>query len=442
MSEEIANKVAEAGVIATLIQHPEFSFFSEHLLPNHFANRVFRCMYAAICNMAQREITNIDAMNLFTTLNTEEATKRIAEDITIEQITAELEMSETLARHTPGEYKLYVDGVLDAAFRRDTLRRLKECESYVKDSSVQDVQQKIYEVLDETMMEFSTANELPQYSEVVDDCWHEIQERSSGGYAGIPFKFPLFNEYVTMERGELVTFGAAQKQGKSMMLLNCAVDLLKQGYSVLYIDSELNTRLFTARMLAHLTGIRFKDLTSGKYSDDDAIKIREAIGWLKEQRFIHLYLPLFDPQTIYTATKRAKHTMDLDVLIVDYFKSSSDGDAYTGYAELGRLTDLVKNTLAGALNIVALSAAQATSTGKLADSAKIARNASTIIMLLDKTPDEIERDGPECGNKKAVITFNRNGPQTSVGEWIDMQFDGDHILYEQAEKQHIPILPY
>jgi len=341
MADEIVNKVAEAGVIATLIQHPEFSFFSEHLLPNHFANRVFRCMYAAICNMAQREITNIDAMNLFTTLNTDDATKRIAEDITIDQITAELEMSETLARHTPGEYKLYVDGVLDAAFRRDTLRRLRECESYVKDSTVPDVQQKIYEVLDETMMEFSTANEMPQYGEVVDEYWQEIQERSSGGYAGIPFKFPALNEYVTMERGELIVFGAAQKMGKSMMLLNCAVDLMKQGYSVLYIDSELNTRLFTARILAHLTGIRFKDLTSGNYRPEQEQSIREAIGWLKEQKFAHLYLPLFDPQTVYTATKRAKHTMDLDVLIVDYFKSNGDSnDAYVGYAELGRLVDM------------------------------------------------------------------------------------------------------
>jgi len=103
---------------------------------------------------------------------------------------------------------------------------------------------------------------------------------------------------------------------------------------------------------------------------------------------------------------------------------------------------MVKNQLAGDLNIVALSAAQATSTGKLADSAKIARNASTIIMLLDKSQEEIERDGPECGNKKAVVAYNRNGPQSSSGEWIDMQFDGDHILYEQAKQQHIPIIPY
>lgn len=80
-------------------------------------------------------------------------------------------------------------------------------------------------------------------------------------------------------------------------------------------------------------------------------------------------------------------------------------------------------------------------TGKLADSAKIARNASTIAMISDKTPEEIEADGAECGNKKLRVTVNRNGMQMTQDEYIDLLFDGNHILYEQA-KQHIPQTPF
>ncbi len=105
------------------------------------------------------------------------------------------------------------------------------------------------------------------------------------------------------------------------------------------------------------------------------------------------------------------------------------------------MTDLVKNRIAGAMNIAAIGAAQATATGRLADSAKIARNASTIAMITDKTPEEIEEDGPECGNKKLRVVVNRNGMQHALGEFIDLFFDGNHILYEQA-KQHIPQSPY
>lgn len=249
------------------------------------------------------------------------------------------------------------------------------------------------------------------------------------------------NDYATIERGELFIFGAEQKQGKSMMLLNCAVDLLKQDYAVLYLDSELNTRLFTSRILAHLSGIEYKRLTSGNYSDEEEKRILGAKEWLKTRKFTHIYIPMFDQQSIFTAVNKVKHTQGLDVLIVDYFKGKGEGDAFDSYQELGRFVDMVKNQICGEMNIAGIGAAQATITGKLADSAKIARNASTIAMISDKTPEEIEADGAECGNKKLRVTVNRNGMQMTQDEYIDLLFDGNHILYEQA-KQHIPQTPF
>ena len=88
--------------------------------------------------------------------------------------------------------------------------------------------------------------------------------------------------------------------------------------SVLYLDSELSTRMFTARILARLTGIEYKNLTTGRYSDEDAKKIAEWIAWLKTRKFTHIYIPIFDKQSIYTAIKKVYHTQGIDVLIVDY----------------------------------------------------------------------------------------------------------------------------
>lgn len=96
---------------------------------------------------------------------------------------------------------------------------------------------------------------------------------------------------------------------------------------------------------------------------------------------------------------------------------------------------MVKNQICGDMGICGIGAAQATASGRLADSAKIARNASTIAMISDKTPEEIEADGAECGNKKLCVAVNRNGAQMAAGEYIDLFFDGNHILYEEA-KQH------
>lgn len=440
-AEDITAVESEAGVIASLIRNPELFFYSEHLLPNHFYDEENRYLYAAIAGLAKKGITNVDAYNIVESLNSDDATRGYPSGLTVDKIQDIIDMTDCIARRTPEEYKLLVGNVLDAAFRRDTFSRLKRCQDLCYNRSVRDIEQKIYRELDEVMMEFSTTNDIPEYKDVVDDCWAEIQERQGAGYAGYPFKFPTLNEYATIERGELFIFGAEQKQGKSMMLLNCAVDLLKQDLSVLYIDSELNTRMFTARLLAHLSGVAYKCLTSGRYTPEEERRIIEAKEWMKTRKFTHIYIPMFDQQSIYTAVKKTYHTQGLDVLIVDYFKGSGAGDAWDSYAELGRLVDMVKNQLAGDLGIAAIGAAQATSTGKLADSAKIARNASTIAMIADKTPEEIEADGPECGNKKLRVVINRNGMQMAADEYIDLHFDGNHILYEEA-KQHIPHEPF
>ena len=440
-ADDITAVESESGVIASLIRNPELFFYSEHLLPNHFYDEENRYLYAAIAGLAKKGITNVDAYNIVESLNSDDATRGYPSGLTVDKIQDIIDMTDCIARRTPEEYKLLVGNVLDAAFRRDTFSRLKRCQDLCYNRSVRDIEQKIYRELDEVMMEFSTTNDIPEYKDVVDDCWAEIQERQGAGYAGYPFKFPTLNEYATIERGELFIFGAEQKQGKSMMLLNCAIDLLKQGLSVLYIDSELNTRMFTARLLAHLSGVAYKCLTSGRYTPEEERRIIEAKEWMKTRKFTHIYIPMFDQQSIYTAVKKTYHTQGIDVLIVDYFKGSGSGDAWDSYAELGRLVDMVKNQLAGDLGIAAIGAAQATSTGKLADSAKIARNASTIAMITDKTPEEIEADGPECGNKKLLVVINRNGMQMAADEYIDLHFDGNHILYEEA-KQHIPHEPF
>lgn len=440
-AEDINSLESESGIIASLIHNPELSFYSEYLLPNHFTNKENRCVYTAICDLARKGIMTIDPYNIIEDLNSSEATRKYADELSVDKLQELVEMSDVLARSTVEEYKMLVSNVMDAAFRRDTFQKLKECIALCCDRSEENIEQKIYATIDDVMTSYSTTDDIPPYSEKIDECWQEIQSRQSAGYSGIPFKFKTLNEYVTIEKGELVVFAAEAKQGKSMFLLNCAIDLLKQDKAVLYLDSELNTRLFTARVIAHLSGIEYRRLVSGAYTTEEAEKINEAIRWMKTRKFTHLYIPCFDLQSIYTAVKKVQHTQGLDVLVVDYFKSSGEGDAWESYAELGRFVDMVKNQIAGDMGIAAIGAAQATTSGKVADSAKIGRNASTICLIQDKTPEEVEADGAECGNKKLRVILNRNGMQHAQGEYIDLFFDGNHILYEEA-KQHIPQTPY
>ena len=343
--EDISNITSESGVIASLIHRPELVFYSENLLPNHFCDKQNACVYLAITILAQQNINTVDAYNIINALESGENTKRYASELQIEELQDFIDMSDALARRSVEEYKMLVSNILDAALRRDVFRKLRECEALCLNTSESNLEQKIYASLDDIMMEYSAANDVPPYAEIVDDCWEKIKERQGNGYAGIPFKFPALNEYATLERGELFIFAAEAKQGKSMMLLNCAVDMLRQDLAILYLDSELNSRLFTARILSHLTGIEFKRLTSGTYTAEEEQRIMEAKAWLKTRKFTHIYIPMFDQQSIYTAVKKVKHTQGLDVLIVDYFKGKGEGDAFDSYQELGRFVDKSMFTL-------------------------------------------------------------------------------------------------
>ena len=438
--EDLSRVESEAGIIATLIHHPDFVFHSEFLMPEHFSDRQNQILYAALRGMAEDGISTIDTYGIQEYIKQQDPEN--ADRISKESIDELVNYSSILSRNSPKDYKILVSNVWDVAFRREMLMKLDECKHILMEPEEEEVRKQIYEIVDSVMTSYSYGDDIEMFTDKLNGLWEEIQSRQKLGYSGIPFKFPALNDYVTIERGELVIFGAQQKVGKSIMLLNCAVDLLRKGYSVMYIDSELSDRLFAGRILSNISGVEYRNLTSGHYSDEELKRIIEARDWVKSKPFQHVYMPFFDSESVYTAVKQMNHRMPIDVLIVDYFKSTgNEVGAYETYAAMGRCVDVIKNEIAGNMNIAAIGAAQATQSNRLADSAKIARNASTVVMLVDKTPTEIETDGPECGNKKMIVTVNRNGMQHADGEYIDLKFDGNHISYEQA-KQHIPQNPY
>lgn len=445
-ASDIKNVEAEAGVIASVVLDPELIFFSEQLRPNHFTNPQNAYVYFAVQELAKKGVDKVDAYNIMNILNMYKGTEHVGNDatriISIPSLQDLLNNARFIARTNREDYMVVVGAVLDSAFRRHTYEKLEACKRICETGGSADIEHQIYSTLDNVMLEFSTATEIPQFKDVVDGYFESIERKHQPNAAGIiPFKFENLNRYVQIERGELIIFGAEQKMGKSMMLLNCAADLLKRGYRVFYIDSELNSELFTCRMLSHLTGLSFRTIRFGLYNDEERALILQAKEWLKSCGFTHLYMPSFDEQSIYTSVKKVFHTQGIDVLIVDYFKGADEKDAFASYQSLGGLVDTVKNRICGEMNIAGIGAAQATSTGRLADSAKIARNASTILMLQSKTQEELDADGAACGNKKLIVKFNRNGEQMADGEYIDMVFDGNIISYEEAQ-QHMPTIPY
>lgn len=316
--EDINSLESESGVIATLIKHPNLYYVAEHLLPEHFVKRDNQLVYIAIKMIVNQNMGTVDPYSIIQVLNSTPETRRYADELSLDKLNELFGMSDVLARHNAEDYKMLVGNVIDAAFRRETYSKLMECQKLCVDREEDNVEQRIYDIIDKVMMDYSSTNEVPPFSEVIDKCWEEIKSRQGTGYAGIPFISEALSEYVTIEKGELVIFAAEAKQGKSMWLLNETADLLKRGKSVLYLDSELSDVLFTKRILSHLSGVEYRRLATGNYTEEEADEIERQREWIKQQKFTHLYIPMFDLQSIYTAVKKVFHMQGgLDVLVVD-----------------------------------------------------------------------------------------------------------------------------
>ena len=437
--ENISDVTSEAGIIATLLNHPDFVYYSDALEPSHFTNEQNAKYYQAISFLAKQEIVKLDAYNITTAMNKLNITS-VPSTVEINDF---LDNASFVARSSVDEYRLLCDSVLDKSFRRELYRKLRSCEGLCANKDERQIQQTIYNTLDDVMLKYSNNDEIPEYKQIVDELFDEIEASNNKNKSiGWSFEFPALNKYCQILRGELVVTAAIEKVGKSLFLMQACINLLEQGVSVFYLDTELSSRQFTARALAHMTGISYQRIIHKDYSNEDREKLLAAKAHMKEWKFTHLYLPVMTDNDIYMSFKKVMHQRGVDVFILDYIKSSNEDkitDAYAvkNYAALGNRVNLIKNSICGQHNVAGLAAVQLTATGKIADSANVARFASTILILRDKTEDEIEADGDDAQTKALSVFRNRNGEQMRQGDYISLKFDPVSIRFSEPERQPV-----
>lgn len=349
-----------------------------------------------------------------------------------------MELHKLTARHTLEEYLRLADMVVTFAFKREMIKTINVITADVYNDRIglDELSNSVYEQLDGLTEKFVINREVSTLGDRIDDIWAEIEERrNENGGCGIPSKHPSFSEYFTYEPGELVMIQARYKEGKSVFLMNEVVHKLKNGVPTLVIDTEMSTRLYTERLLAHLSGVDIKRLKNGQYTPDEEAKINEAKAWLKKQPFDHIYKPDITDNEIYSYCQIYKKKFGLQFFVFDYIKSD-ESETSTNYNLLGRRTNFLKNNIAGKLELSVLSACQLGRNYTVADSDKINRYLSVAIKWGHKTQEMIANDGMECGNAFAKIYVNRLGghmPEDDESAYIDLVFDGARMTIREAQ---------
>lgn len=438
---ELSDIQAESSVIGSLIFHPEYVLNSESFLKaRHFYNEENGCLYWAINSLVNEGIENIDAINLSSKLKSNPKVSKTMDKYNIPSLQEFVELYKGMARHSISEYMSMAKDVTTYAFRRDLYKRLTRLsgECFNLSLSLDELSGRVYHGIDTVAADFVCGEDTRLLGDEIDDIWHEIEgRRMDNGLYGLPSKYDSFNQYFTYETGELVVVQAKYKEGKSVLLMNEVVHKLKNGVPVLVIDTEMQTRLYVERLLAHLSGVEVKRVKSGNYSEEEAQKIRDSIDWIKKQKFKHIYKPEISDEELYITCKMWINKIGVRFLVYDYLKSN-ESDTSTNYNVLGAKCDFLKNKIAGELNLAVLAACQLNRQGEVADSIKINRYLSVGIKYGHKTQEQIIRDGSECGNVYAKIYVNRLGTQMmedDENEYIDLYFNGDTMMITEV-KQH------
>ena len=434
---ELSDIQSESGVIGTLIYHPEFVLHTDYLLPGYFYGVENGCIYWAIQELYKDGITNIDAYNVANKLQSHQGVSKTIEKYNLPSVQEFMELYKGTARHTVEEYKMLAENLVTLAFKRDLIKVLNQLSNNCYRYDLDKLSNNVYDELDKLTQKYVSTTDVHTLGTEIDDIWNEIVgRRTEDGTYGIPSKYPIFNEYFTYEPGELVVVQAKYKRGKSVLLMNEVVHKLKNGVPTLVVDTEMQTRLYTERLISHLTGIEIKRIKNGRYSDDEAKKISDSIKWLKEQPFVHIYDPNITNEKLYTICKMLKYKMGLTFVVFDYIKSNATSTS-DNYNILGAKCDFLKNQIAGELNLSVLTACQLNRAGEVADSDKINRYLSVGIKWDYKSQEMIAKDGMKCGNSFAKIYVNRLGEQMQEDDeedYIDFVFSGDTMTIIEAEQ--------
>ena len=434
---ELSDIQSESGVIGTLIYHPEFISHTDYLKPNYFYGVENGCVFWAIKELFESGITNIDAYNLSSKLQSNSAVIRTVEKYNLPSVQDFVELYKETARHTVEEYRMLADNVVTLSFKRDLVKTLHQVESdcYQKTIDLEKLSAKTYSSIDGLTQKYITSGEIQTLGEKIDDIWDAIEDSA---LHGIESKYESFGNFFRYEGGELYTIQARRKQGKSIFLLNETVQMLKNGLPTVVYDSEMNDKLYVTRLLSHLSGVNIKSISRKTYTQDEYAKIKKWKDWLKKQPFVHIYDPGMTMDKFFSVCRALQNSMNLSFVVYDYLKSNKS-DTGANYNALGEMTDYLKNEIAGKLNLPVLAACQLNRNGETADSEKINNYASVGIKWGRKTKDMIAKDGMECGNAYAKIFFNRIGDamaEDDEDEYIDFVFDGSKATIIEAV-QHV-----
>jgi len=278
-----------------------------------------------------------------------------------------------------------------------------------------------------------------ELKDILAESFERLEEfmKSEGQMRGIPTGFSSLDAKLAgLQDSNLIILAARPGVGKTTFALNMAMHIaLKEKKPIGFFSLEMSKEELVDRLLVGQADIDAWKLKTGKLSDEDYMRLTQAMGELSEA-------PIYIDDTPGTSilemrTKARKLTIEkgLKLIIVDYLQLATPGKRMESRVqEVSFISQSLKN-LARELKVPVIALSQLSRAiehrgekkpqlADLRESGSIEQDAD-IVMFLYSDEDNDELMDQSKRMMKLLIAKHRNGP---TGE-IELVFRGDRVRF-------------
>lgn len=240
----------------------------------------------------------------------------------------------------------------------------------------------------------------------------ELRYQNGGEIPGMKTGFESFDRATNgLKKGEFFVIGGRPSMGKTLIALNVADGLAKNGHKVGFIEMEMTEESLGLRRLSYMAMIEAQKLQTGKLKDDEFISLSKAYNVLAKRN--NIITDCSDYQNILTIKAKAKamkQMLGLDVLIVDHLGLMDIKENNNRAQAIGDVTRQLK-LLAKELDINVILLSQL--------SRAVEQRADKRPMLSDlRESGNIEQDADLVMFAYRDVYYNPETEDKNIMEWI------------------------
>jgi len=230
----------------------------------------------------------------------------------------------------------------------------------------------------------------------------------------------------------LSIIAAGSGAGKSVLLLQLAIEQFIAGYNILFVSLELSAKVLGQRMQSYISGIAFSKIIKGDLTEEEAKIIKECMKtfFARDNTFKVVTSPM-DSLELKNLIATQKALFSTDAVFLDYINlidtSSGGAAAWMGLQTLAR--ELHKMTIERGMTIVTAAQVNIEKASKAGQPPVISTRGSSelffsasLVIFLEATGDGEAEDGIFMW-----ILKNRLGPTTSI--LFEKQFSQMRLNY-------------